>query len=209
MIEVDYRLCLVTNRSLLKAKSLQEAVLQAVQGGATMVQLREKDASSREFYLLACSLQQILRPLGIPLIINDRLDIAMGMDADGLHLGQDDLPLEAVRRLWGPEKIIGFSIGTIDQALQGAREGASYLGIGPVFRTPTKPDAGPATGLELLKQVKKRVELPGLAIGGVNLNNLDAVKKTGIDGVAVVSALLHAENIKAAAQRMVEKWNAS
>ncbi len=206
MLKTDYTLYLVTDRSFLRGRSLLDEVLKAVRGGVTMVQLREKEAGGREFYQLALGLKEALRESGVPLIINDRLDMAMAVDADGLHIGQEDLPLPEVVRLWGKDKIIGLSVSSLGEACQGQKDGASYLGWGPVYATATKADALHPTGLALLREVKNRVSIPVVAIGGIDLSNLAAVRDSGADGAAVVSCLMDAPDIEKAARKMVELW---
>ncbi|HHY60061.1 MAG TPA: thiamine phosphate synthase [Clostridia bacterium] len=204
--QVDYSLYLVTDRSYLQGKDLITAVGQAVAGGVTLVQLREKEASSREFYQLALALKEALKPHRIPLIINDRLDIALAVDADGLHLGQSDLPAKVARSLLGPGKLLGLSVSRPEELAEGLAAGVDYFGAGPVYATGTKGDAGEPIGPEGLRQLKEATTLPVVAIGGINAENLLEVRKTGVDGVAVVSALMAAPDIEAAARRMAQLW---
>lgn len=206
MLKKDYTLYLVTDRRFLRGRSLVDEVLKAVKGGVTIVQLREKEAGSREFYQLALSMKAALQESGVPLIINDRLDVAMAVDADGIHIGQEDLPLSEVVRLWGKDKIIGLSINSLEEAREGEKDGASYLALSPVYATATKADAPNPTGLNLLREVKSRVSIPVLAIGGIDANNLVAVRDSGADGAAVVSCLMDAPDIEKAAREMVELW---
>lgn len=207
MLKIDYTLYLVTDRRFLRGRSLIDEVLKSVRGGVTMVQLREKEACSREFYQLAFSLKTALQDSGVPLIINDRLDIAMAVDADGLHIGQEDLPLSEVVRLWGKDKIIGLSVSSLEEARQGQKGGASYLGLGPIYATGTKTDAVGPTGLMLLSEVKGSLNIPVVAIGGINMSNLAAVRDSGADGAAVVSCLMGAPDIEKTAREMVKLWN--
>lgn len=206
MVNIDYSLYLVSDRSLLGGRDLLQEIKKAIKGGVSIVQLREKEASSRQFYNLAMTLKSELGSLGVPLIINDRLDIALAVDADGLHIGQDDLPFPAARQLLGPDKIIGLSASSRAEAEEGARLGADYLGVGPLFATPTKADAAMPTGLALLAGLKKELSLPLVAIGGINLDNVAAIRKSGADGVAVVSALMGSDDIEMAARRILAKW---
>lgn len=206
MVNIDYSLYLVSDRSLLGGRDLLQEIKKAIKGGVSIVQLREKEASSRQFYNLAMTLKSELGSLGVPLIINDRLDIALAVDADGLHIGQDDLPFSAARQLLGPDKIIGLSASSRAEAEEGARLGADYLGVGPLFATPTKADAAMPTGLALLAGLKKELSLPLVAIGGINLDNVAAIRKSGADGVAVVSALMGSDDIEMAARRILAKW---
>lgn len=209
MADINYTLYLVSDRSLLGGRDWSEEIIKAVKGGVSVVQLREKDAGSREFYNLALALKEKLKGTGVPLIINDRLDIALAVNADGLHIGQDDLPLPVARRLLGADKLIGLSVSSQAEAKEGVRLGADYLGVGPVFATPTKPDAAMPTGIKLLADLKRYVSIPLVAIGGINLDNITAIREAGADGAAVVSALMGSDDIEMAARRMVAKWQAS
>ncbi|MEQ8174353.1 MAG: thiamine phosphate synthase [Syntrophomonadaceae bacterium] len=205
-MKTDYTLYLVTDRRFLRGRSLIDEVLKSVRGGVSMVQLREKEAGSREFYQMALNLKTALQESGVPLIINDRLDIAMAVDADGLHIGQEDLPLSEVVRLWGEDKIIGLSVSNLEEAREGQKGGASYLGLGPVYATATKTDAAGPTGLMLLGEVKSSVDIPVVAIGGIDMSNLAAVRDSGADGAAVVSCLMDAPDIEKSAREMVKLW---
>ncbi len=202
-VNVDYSLYLVTDRKLLGERNLLQSIELAIQGGVTLVQLREKSISTREFLELAIRVKEITSHYRIPLIINDRLDIALAVDADGLHVGQDDLPMIKARDLF-PNKIIGVSASTLTEAILAQQQGADYLGVGAIFSTTTKTDAS-AVSLEQLELIKKSVTIPVVAIGGINENNLKRVMATGIDGVSVVSAILAKENILKAARQLSEK----
>ena len=203
--EIDYTLYLCTDRGLMSTDTLEEAVEQAVQGGCTVVQLREKDCTSLEFYETARSIRKITDLYKVPLIINDRVDIALAVDADGVHVGQSDLPASVVRRILGPDKIIGVSAGTLAEALQAEAEGADYLGVGAMYATSTKEDAD-VTTIEELKEIRKAVGIPIVVIGGINKNTLENFKGYGIDGLAVVSAVIAADDIKAAAGELVSMF---
>jgi thiamine-phosphate pyrophosphorylase len=194
----DYSLYLATDRSYIGNKDLTDCVIEAIEGGVTMVQLREKTGSARDFYHLALALKKVTASYQIPLIINDRLDIALAVDADGLHLGQEDLPIKVARRYLGPEKVIGISVGNVQEAIQAEKEGADYLGAGAIFATGTKPDAE-LVSLEELKKIKESVTIPVVAIGGLKKENAAQVMAAGIDGICVVSAILAAEDIRMAA----------
>ena len=185
---------LVTDRSLSLGRSLVEVVQEAVAGGVTCVQLREKSCSTREFLQEAEQLKKLLQPLGVPLIINDRVDIALAIGADGVHLGQSDMPICHARRLLGPDCLIGISAESIVDAIEAEQQGADYIGISPVFSTPTKTDTAPALGLEGLSLIRERVLIPLVGIGGINLANARQVIDAGADGVAVVSAVMAAES---------------
>jgi len=191
---------LVTDRSLSRGRSLVEVVAEAVAGGVTCVQLREKSCSTREFLQEALALKELLQPLGIPLIINDRVDIALAVRADGVHLGQTDMPINHARRLLGPDCLIGISAESVADAIEAEQQGADYIGISPVFSTPTKTDTAPALGLEGIRQIRALVRIPLVGIGGINLTNSRQVIAAGADGVAVVSAIMAAESSRLAAQ---------
>ncbi|SPF33362.1 Thiamine-phosphate synthase [Candidatus Desulfosporosinus infrequens] len=201
-LKVDYSLYLVTDRKMLREGDLGQSIELAIQGGVTLVQLREKSVSTREFLELAIRIKEITSRERIPLIINDRLDIALAVDADGLHIGQDDLPMLKARELF-PNKLIGVSVSTLAEALLAQQQGADYLGVGAVFSTSTKTDATEVS-LEQLEMIKKLVTIPVVAIGGINETNLIQVLATGIDGVSVVSAILAKENILMAAKHLQE-----
>jgi len=201
-IKVDYSLYLVTDRELLGERDLVDCIELAIQGGVTLVQLREKSVSTLKFLQLAQKVKEITSRYHIPLIINDRLDIALAIDADGLHVGQDDLPMLIARELF-PNKIIGVSASTLEEALFAQQQGADYLGVGAVFSTTTKADATKVS-LDQLELIKKSVTIPVVAIGGINRTNLRQVMATGIDGVSVVSAILAQENILATANQLRE-----
>jgi len=200
--KVDYSLYLVTDRGLLGERDLVDSIELAIQGGVTLVQLREKSVSTLKFLQLAIRVKEITSRFHIPLIINDRLDIALAVDADGLHVGQDDLPMLKARELF-PNKLIGVSASTLAEALLAQEQGADYLGVGAVFSTATKTDATKVS-LDQLELIKKSVTIPVVAIGGINSTNLQQVMATGIDGVSVVSAILAQENILKAAKQLQE-----
>jgi len=193
MADSCYLLHLVTNRSLSRGRSLVEVTRAAVAGGVTCVQLREKECSTREFLLEAAQLAELLKPLGIPLIINDRVDIALAVGADGVHLGQKDMPISHARRLGLPDWIIGISAETLEDAIRAEQEGADYIGVSPVFSTPTKTDTSPPLGLEGLRQIRAAVRIPLVAIGGIHHGNAREVIRAGADGLAVVSAIAAAD----------------
>lgn len=200
---VDYTLYLCTDRELMTTDTITEAVELAIKGGVTVVQLREKDCSGRKFLEIAHEVKEITDAYEVPLIINDRLDIAMAVDADGVHLGQKDLPAAVARELLGPDKIIGVSAWNAELALRAQKEGADYIGAGDVFGTSTKADTHHVSLQELAK-IKKTVKIPVVAIGGINMENIEKLKATGIDGVAVISAILAARNITAAAEELFQ-----
>ena len=195
----DYlKLYLVTDRELSLGRSLEEVVSEAVKGGVTVVQLREKDASTGEFIELARRLMKLLKPLRIPLIINDRVDVALAVDADGVHIGQSDMSYEDARRLLGPDKIIGLSVENFEDIEAANALDVDYIGISPVYGTPTKTDTAEPFGLEGLRKAVQMSAHPTVAIGGMNASTIAEVMAAGTDGVAVVSAICSAENIRKA-----------
>jgi len=195
-----WRLCLVTDRQLARGRPLTQVVDAAVRGGVTMVQLREKDATTREFLEQATALKALLTPLKIPLIINDRVDIALAVDADGVHAGQTDMPVEVIRRLTGPDKIIGLSITNAQQIARPDAAAADYLGIGPLYLQQTKANASTPLGVEGFRALRALTLKPVMAIGGMKADNSAPVVAAGADGVAVVSAIVSADDPQKAAQ---------
>jgi len=200
-------LYLVTDRSLSLGRPLDYIVEEAVKGGVTMVQLREKGASTLEFYELAISLKKILQPYKVPLIINDRIDIALACDAEGLHIGQSDMPYSVARKLLGNDKIIGLSIENIYQAEQANRINVDYIGVSPVFSTPTKTDTAQALGLEGLRQIADISKHPIVGIGGINRGNAKEIIDAGADAIAVVSAIMSASDPQEAAKQLTNIIN--
>lgn len=199
--DFDLSLYLVTDRGLMSTPTLEQAVEQAVEGGVTLVQLREKDASSLDFYRTALGVKQLTDAKRIPLIINDRVDIALAVDAAGVHVGQEDLPAKTVRAIFGEEKLLGVSVSTVEEALQAERDGADYLGVGAMFATGTKTDAQ-LVSMEELRKIRSAVSLPIVVIGGINAETIPLFRGSDIDGVAVVSAIIAAEGIAAAAHNL-------
>ena len=194
----DYSLYLVTDRMLMSTKTLGEAVEQAVIGGCTMVQLREKEILSLDFYVLASEMKKITDRYGIPLIINDRIDIAMAVGAAGVHIGQNDIPADIARKVIGKDMLLGVSAVSAAEAVNAAKAGADYLGVGAMFPTGTKPDAG-FVSMEELGRIRKAVDIPIVVIGGIGKENAMLFHPMGIDGLAVVSAVIAQPNIKKSA----------
>jgi thiamine-phosphate pyrophosphorylase len=198
--EVDYTLYVCTDRELLNGRELGESVEAAIAGGATLIQVREKNVSSREFYRSAQRIHAVTQKYRVPLIVNDRADIALAVHAEGLHIGQSDLDLSVARRLLGPDAVIGVSAGNIDSALAAQAGGADYIGAGPVFSTATKTDGGDPLGLEALGRLCQAVTIPVAAIGGITARNFNSVLAAGVDGVCVISAIWSQPDICLAAQ---------
>ncbi len=199
-MSLDYGLYLVTDRGLSKGRRTFDIVRQAIQGGVTVVQLREKTASTREFLEEAEIIISLCHDNNVPLIINDRLDIALAIDADGVHLGQDDMPIHFARKIIGKNKIIGVSAFTENEALEARRNGADYIGVSPIFTTPTKPELEQGLGLEGLRKIKRVVDIPLVAIGGLDRQNAYDIIRAGAAGVAVVSAIVSADDPERAAR---------
>jgi thiamine-phosphate pyrophosphorylase len=196
---LDYSLYLVTDRSLSRGRTTLDVVRQAVAGGVTCVQLREKHCSTREFINQARALQPLLKDQRIPLIINDRLDVALAVGADGIHLGQQDMALADARKIVGQTMVIGISAESVADAIRAEQQGADYIGVSPVFATPTKTDTAEALGLEGIQKIRRAVAIPIVGIGGVNQRSAAAVLGAGADGIAVVSAIVSADDPQQAA----------
>ena len=200
--DFDLTLYLVTDRGSLAGRDLLDVVGRAVAGGAKLVQLREKNACTREFVELARALAGLVRPLGARLVINDRVDVALACDADGVHVGQDDMRPADVRALIGPRRILGLSVTGQDEARAARGEPVDYLGAGPVFATATKKDAGAPQGIDGLARMIALAEVPVVAIGAVTAANAAAVMAAGAAGLAVVSAICAAPDPEAAAREL-------
>ena len=200
----DLRLYLVTDRPLSLGRDIDWIVEEAVKGGATMVQLREKDCPTREFIELAAKLKETLKPLGVPLLINDRIDVALAVDADGVHIGQSDMPYETARKLLGPDKIIGLSVENMDDIRVANGLDVDYVGISPVYSTHTKTDTAAPFGLDGLREAVKLSVHPTVAIGGMNMKTAKDVMACGTDGIAVVSAIVSADSPCEAARNLLE-----
>jgi len=201
---MDYALYLVTDRKLARGRSTLEVVRAAVRGGVSCVQLREKQCSIRTFIQEALSIRDFLKPSGVPLIINDRLDVALAVGADGVHLGQTDMPLEMARSIVKDALCIGISAESLEDARAAERGGADYIGVSPIFETATKADTAPALGLEGLRQIRAAVNVPLVAIGGLNRHNVGHVIHSGADGVAVVSAIVAAQDPEEASRDLLD-----
>lgn len=199
---IDYGLYLVTDKALSRGRSLKDVVVEAVFGGVTSVQVRAKDDSTRDFIEQARSIQPFLAEKKVPLIINDRIDVAQAVGADGVHLGQSDMPIEMARAIVGHGTVIGISAECLEHAIDAEKAGADYIGASAVFATPTKTDIAPPLGLEGLQQICEAVTIPVVAIGGINVFNSADVIAAGADGIAVVSAIVSADDCRKAAQTL-------
>ncbi|HPQ45080.1 MAG TPA: thiamine phosphate synthase [Syntrophales bacterium] len=197
-------LYLVTDRDLCGGRSLEEVVLRSIRGGARYVQIREKDQSTRDFIEEAVRIKRILEPFHVPLIINDRVDVALAVKSDGVHVGQDDMPYTMARSLMGPGAIIGLSVETWKDVEEAEELDCDYIGVSPVFETPTKIDTKGAWGLDGLVRIKAFSRHPLVAIGGLNAANTADVVKAGADCIAVVSAVCAAPDPEAASRELSE-----
>lgn len=198
----DWTLYVVIDPHVCRGRSAEEVARLAVQGGATVVQLRDKDCSTREYLTVAGRLHELLAALGVPLIINDRLDVALAVGAEGVHVGQSDMPPAVARRLMGEDALIGLSVETERQALAAEEARVDYLGVGPIFATSTKVDTAPEWGLTGLCRLRPRSRHVLVAIGGVNRSNAAEVVHAGADGIAVVSAICAAGEPELAAAEL-------
>ncbi|MDY6793475.1 MAG: thiamine phosphate synthase [Thermodesulfobacteriota bacterium] len=199
---IDYSLYLVTDRGLSRGRSTLEIVKAGVAGGVTCVQLREKNCSTLEYIHEALSIKQYLKKHNIPLIINDRVDVAQAIGADGVHLGQTDMPLTMARDILQGSMIIGISAESVEDAILAEKGSADYIGVSPIFSTPTKTDTAPPLGLEGLKEISLAVKIPKVAIGGLNRKNAGQVIINGASGIAVVSAIVSAADPRKAAEEL-------
>ena len=203
-MKVDYTLCIIIDQDHIGNRDLKALTEDVIRGGATLLQYRNKSGSSNQFYHNAMLIHKISRSYHIPLVVNDRTDLALAINAEGVHVGQDDLPAGVVRRLIGPDKLIGISVNNPEQ-LHDTRE-ANYLGVGALFKTQTKSDAI-YSGLDLIKQVRRHSTLPVIGIGGIQMDNCELVIQAGADGIAVISAVLGADNPFSAVRQMRIKMN--
>ncbi len=205
MNKLDLSLYLVTDKSD-DVERFLKTIEESIQGGVSVVQIREKTADTLDFYNLGLKVKEITTKYNVPLIINDRVDVALAIDADGVHVGQSDMPCDVTRKLVGDDKIVGVSAATIEEAQKAERDGADYIGTGAVFPTATKDDAPSITKKEL-KEVVDSINLPVVAIGGINLDNASELTDTGIAGLSVVSAIMSSDNPKESSKKLLNIFN--
>lgn len=201
------RLYVATDRALAAGRDLHGIVAAALRGGATAVQLRDKGGTAREILSAGAALRTLTRAHGALLIVNDRLDLAMALEADGVHLGQDDIPVAAARRILGPAAIIGVSTNLPEEARRAEEDGASYVGVGPAYPTRTKADTRSLLGPERIARVRAATGLPLVAIGGITAETARALREIGADGVCVIGAVIAAHDPEAAARALTVAWN--
>ncbi len=205
MKNLDLSLYLVTDKSDDVEKFLK-TIEEGIKGGVTVVQIREKTADTLDFFNLALKVKEITRKYNVPLIINDRVDVALAIDAEGVHVGQSDMPCEVTRKLVGPDKIVGVSAATIDEAKKAEKDGADYIGTGAVFPTATKDDAPKITKKDL-KEIVDSINIPVVAIGGITLDNAHELIDTGIAGLSVVSAIMSSDDPKKSSEKLLNIFN--
>ncbi|WP_163469795.1 thiamine phosphate synthase [Fusobacterium sp. IOR10] len=201
--DIDYSLYLVTDRDILKGRDLNKAVEESILGGVTVVQLREKHISDEEFLKIAKELKKVTDKYSIPFIINDNVEIAKLVDATGVHIGQKDYKLDHARKILGKDKVIGVSVGNLEEAKLAQKGGADYVGIGTIFFTATKSDINEPLEIKGLKKIVEGIDIPNVAIGGIHLNNINQVINTGTNGVAIVSEILSKKDIKKASETLL------
>ena len=194
----------LTDRAWSRGRSMLEVARAAIDGGARVIQLRDKEASTRELVEEGIALRKLTRQRGVLLIVNDRIDVALAIDADGAHVGQDDMPGEMARKLLGPDRILGISAGNMEEAIAAVAAGADYLGVGPIYPTAAKADAGDPVGLQLIADIARLYTTPIIAIGGINAKNANDVMHAGANGVAVITAVVNAEDITEAAKNLAQ-----
>lgn len=199
---MSYELYIITDETIGQGKTHAEIAGLAIAGGADAIQLRDKSCSSRELVRIGRVIREITRRSSVLFIVNDRLDVALACGADGVHLGQGDMRTDVARQITPPGFIIGVSVSTVDDALREERDGADYVALSPVFSTGTKPDAGPGHGLEVLREIRRNISVPVIAIGGISRENIRDVIAAGADGVAVISAVVGAVDITDAAREL-------
>lgn len=205
MKDLDLSLYLVTDKSDDEEKFLK-TIEEGIKGGVSVVQIREKTADTLDFYNLALKVKEITTKYNVPLIINDRVDVALAIDADGVHVGQSDMSCEITRKLVGPDKIVGVSAATIEEAKKAEKDGADYIGSGAVFPTATKDDAPKITKNDL-KEIVDSINIPVVAIGGITLNNAHKLNDTGIAGLSVVSAIMSSDDPKKSSEKLLDIFN--
>ena len=205
MVEIDYSVYLVTDQFDFSEDEFLKIIEESLKAGTTVIQIREKTSTTLDFYNLAKKVKQITDKYDVPLIINDRLDIALAVDAAGVHLGQDDMPCKIARCILGPDKIIGISTHTLEESMKAQEDGADYLGVGAVYPTDTKSDATFATDEEL-KKIQDNIKIPYVAIGGISIENAkETVNKYDFSGVAVVSAIMKSDNPEEATKKLLSE----
>lgn len=202
--KLDVSLYVITGDKFSRGRPVTQVVRGAIKGGATVIQLREKEFTARRLVEVGREIRKITLEHNVTFIVNDRVDVAAAVDADGVHLGQDDLPVNAARKILGPGKLVGISTHSVEQALRAEKDGADYIGVGPVFETNTKEDVCAPVGLELVRKVSRLVRIPKVAIGGIKAHNAADAMAAGADGIAVITAVVAAPDVEKAARELRE-----
>ena len=205
-MKLDLSLYLVTDKRNKTDEEFLEIIEEAIKGGTTVVQIREKEGETLDFYNLALKVKEITSKYNVPLIVNDRIDVALAIKSEGVHIGQTDMPADVVRSLIGDEMILGVSASTVKEARKAEKDGADYIGTGAVFPTATKDDA-PSITKDDLKEVTGSINIPTVAIGGITLENASELAGTGISGISVVSAIMNSEDPKTASENLLKIYN--
>jgi thiamine-phosphate pyrophosphorylase len=206
---MKYDLYVITDEAIAGGLTHEEIARRAIAGGADVIQLRDKMCGCRELIRIGRAFRAITMKTGTLFMVNDRIDVALACGADGVHLGQDDIRVEVARQIAPPGFIIGVSVGTVDEAVRAEEEGADYIAISPVFSTASKDDAGPGRGLDVVREIRRSVSVPVIAIGGINLDNVREVIRAGADGVAVISVVVGSKNIMKAARELKKRISES
>lgn len=201
----DFHLYVLTGEQFYPGRSYLDVIEEAIKGGADCIQLREKNKSKKELLIMARALKELTSKYGVLFIVNDHIDIALAVDADGIHLGQDDLPLVEARRIVGPNKWIGISTHALAEAQTAEKDGADYIGVGPIYSTQTKVDVVQPVGLDYVREVVRNISIPFVAIGGIKPHNVDQVLESGAERVCVVSAIVGADDVEQAAKDFSER----
>lgn len=204
--KIDYSLYLCTDRQIMSSNTIEESVEEAIKGGVTVVQLREKNCTTMDFLECAKRVKKITQKYEVPLIINDRVDIAVAVNAEGVHVGQDDMDCKKVRKLIGEDKIIGVSVTNYEQAIQAEKDGANYIGVGAIFQSKTKPDAK-VVNFNNIKKISDNIKIPIVVIGGINKKSIPLLKEYNISGYAMIRPIIGQENITEASRELLRVIN--
>ncbi|MBC8230420.1 thiamine phosphate synthase [bacterium] len=199
-------LYVITDRTLSRGRSITQVIAKAIAGGAGIIQLRDKESTSKKLIQDSFSLRELTKEKNVIFIVNDRVDVALAVNADGVHLGQDDFPINLARKIIGEDKIIGVSVGNVEEAIQAVKDSADYVSIGSIFPTQTKPDAGDAVGTQIITEIKKHVNVPLVAIGGITADNIAQIAAAGADCAAVISAVVGADDVESAARCLTRRF---
>ena len=199
-------LYVITDRTLSRGRSITQVIAKAIAGGAGIIQLRDKESTSKKLVQDGFSLRELTKEKNVIFIVNDRVDVALAVNADGVHLGQDDFPINLARKIIGEDKIIGVSVGNVEEAIQAVKDSADYVSIGSIFPTQTKPDAGDAVGTQIITEIKKHVNVPLVAIGGITADNIAQIAAAGADCAAVISAVVGADDVESAARCLTRRF---